>query len=240
MSAAIPSCRVVAVALCAALAFGAPATPPRRRGGRRDRPDPRAVQGCSTVRRVIEVSGKMKLDERSAKRFWPIYQSYLMDIVVMRDRQLDSLGEYARQLDARSTDEPTARASLKRSLELEQAEAGCTGATLSQNGRVSDTEPARRIMFADEFALALVVPCRALQRGGALRFVTRGSLSGEHPRRPLRRAAWPWLARCLLRPRGRTADGRCLDRPAAHRPQARPRDAEPVGARVRAPAQTPD
>ena len=58
---------------------------------------------------MIEVSGKMKLDERSAKRFWPIYQSYLMDIVVMRDRQLDNLGEYARRLNAGWIDDPPAQ-----------------------------------------------------------------------------------------------------------------------------------
>ena len=90
MSAAIPSCRVVAVALCAALAFGAPAhaaTPEEDAAIGLIREQFKDVD----LRRVIEVSGKMKLDERSAKRFWPIYQSYLMDIVVMRDRQLDNL-----------------------------------------------------------------------------------------------------------------------------------------------------
>ena len=120
MSAAIPSCRVVAVALCAALAFGAPAhaaTPEEDAAIGLIREQFKDVD----LRRVIEVSGKMKLDERSAKRFWPIYQSYLMDIVVMRDRQLDNLGEYARRLNAGWIDDPTARASLKRSLELEQA-----------------------------------------------------------------------------------------------------------------------
>lgn len=67
------------------------------------------------LRRVIEVSGKMKLDEHTSKRVWPIYQSYLMDIVVMRDRQLGNLSEYARQLNAGWIDESTARASLARS-----------------------------------------------------------------------------------------------------------------------------
>lgn len=67
------------------------------------------------LRRVIEVSGKMKLDEHTSKRFWPIYPSYLMDIVVMRDRQLRNLREYVRQLHAGWIDDPTARASLARS-----------------------------------------------------------------------------------------------------------------------------
>ena len=69
----------------------------------------------------------MKLDEQGAKRFWPIYRAYLAEIVALRDRQLDTLAEYARQLDAGWIDDPTARTSLARSLALEQA--GWTPAT---------------------------------------------------------------------------------------------------------------
>jgi len=97
---------VAAIVLCAGLALGAHAATPEEDAAigliREQFKD-------VDLRRVIEVSGKMKLDERSAKRFWPIYQSYLMDIVVMRDRQLDNLGEYARRLNAGWIDDPPAQ-----------------------------------------------------------------------------------------------------------------------------------
>lgn len=104
--------------LCAALAFGAQARTP----------DEDATLGLIReqfkdvdLRRVIEVSGSMKLDESSAKRFWPIYRAYLVEIVALRDRQLGTLAEYAARLNAGWIDDPTARASLARSLALEQA-----------------------------------------------------------------------------------------------------------------------
>lgn len=104
--------------LCAGLAFGAHA----------GTPEEDATLGLIReqfkdvdLRRVIAVSGSMNLDERSAKRFWPIYRAYLVEIVALRDRQLDTLAEYANQLNAGWIDDPTARASLARSLALEQA-----------------------------------------------------------------------------------------------------------------------
>lgn len=104
--------------LCAGLAFGAQA----------GTPDEDATLSLIReqfndvdLRRVIAVSSNMKLDERSAKRFWPIYRAYLMEIVALRDRQLDTLAEYAKQLNTGGIDGPTARVSLARSLALEQA-----------------------------------------------------------------------------------------------------------------------
>lgn len=104
--------------LCAGLAFGAQAgTPEEELTLGLIREQFKDVD----VRRVIEVSGSMKLDERSATRFWPIYRAYLVEIVALRDRQLDTLAEYARQLNAGGIDDPSARVSLARSLALERA-----------------------------------------------------------------------------------------------------------------------
>ena len=162
MSAAIPSCRVVAVALCAALAFGAPAhaaTPEEADAIGLIREQFKDVD----LRRVIEVSGKMKLDERSAKRFWPIYQSYLMDIVVMRDRQLDNLGEYARRLNAGWIDDPTARASLARSLELERARLDARQRMIGRAGEVlSPTQVLR--LYQLELSMDVALRNRLLEQ----------------------------------------------------------------------------
>ena len=153
---------LAAVALWAALAFSDPAhaaTPEEDAAIGLIREQFKDVD----LRRVIEVSGKMKLDERSAKRFWPIYQSYLMDIVVMRDRQLDNLGEYARRLNAGWIDDPTARASLKRSLELEQAKLDARQRMIRKAGEVlSPTQTLR--LYQIELAMDAAIRSRLLEQ----------------------------------------------------------------------------
>jgi hypothetical protein len=115
------------------------------------------------LQRVIEVSSKMKLDEHSAKRFWPIYQSYLLDIVVMRDRQLGNLGEFARQLNAGWIDDPTARASLARSLELEQAKLDARQRMIRKAGEVlSPTQTLR--LYQIELAMDAAIRSRLLEQ----------------------------------------------------------------------------
>lgn len=144
MRGAMPFRRLAAGALCAALAFGAAAhaaTPEEDAAIGLIRQQFKDVD----LRRVIEVSGKMKLDEHSAKRFWPIYQSYLLEIVVMRDRQLGNLGEFARQLNAGWIDDPTARASLARSLELEQARLEARQRMIRRAGEVLSPTQALRL-----------------------------------------------------------------------------------------------
>lgn len=162
MNAAIPFRRLVAAALFAAVALGTPvhaATPEEDAAIGLIREQFKDVD----LRRVIEVSGKMKLDERSAKRFWPIYQSYLMDIVVMRDRQLDNLAEYARQLNAGWIDDPTARASLARSLELEQAKLDARQRMIRKAGEVlSPTQTLR--LYQIELAMDAAIRSRLLEQ----------------------------------------------------------------------------
>jgi len=162
MNAATPFRSFATVALCAALALGAPAhavTPEEDAAMSLIREQFKDVD----LRRVIEVSGKMKLDERSAKRFWPIYQSYLMDIVVMRDRQLDNLGEYARQLNAGWIDDPTARASLARSLELEQAKLDARQRMIRKAGEVLSPTQALRL-YQIELAMDAALRSRLLEQ----------------------------------------------------------------------------
>ena len=162
MNAAIPFRRLVAAALFAAVALGTPvhaATPEEDAAIGLIREQFKDVD----LRRVIEVSGKMKLDERSAKRFCPIYQYYLMDIVVMRDRQLDNLAEYARQLNAGWIDDPTARASLARSLELEQAKLDARQRMIRKAGEVlSPTQTLR--LYQIELAMDAAIRSRLLEQ----------------------------------------------------------------------------
>lgn len=133
---------VAAIVLCAGLALGAHAATTEEDAAigliREQFKD-------VDLQRVIEVSGKMKLDEHRAKRFWPIYQSYLLEIVVMRDRQLGNLGEFARQLNAGWIDDPTALASLARSLELEQARLEARQRMIRRAGEVLSPTQALRL-----------------------------------------------------------------------------------------------
>lgn len=153
---------LAAVALCAAVALGTPAhatTPEEDAAISVIREQFKDVD----LRRVIEVSGKMKLDEHSAKRFWPIYQSYLMDIVVMRDRQLGNLSEFARQLNAGWIDDPTARASLARSLELEQARLEARQRMIRKAGEVLSPTQALRL-YQIELTMDIAIRNRLLEQ----------------------------------------------------------------------------
>ena len=88
------------------------------------------------LRRILEVSGKMNLDERISKHFWPIYRGYLMEVAALRDRQLSNLAEYAKQLNAGRVDDIGARTSLERSLALEQARLDARQGMIRKAGEV--------------------------------------------------------------------------------------------------------
>lgn len=115
------------------------------------------------LRRVIEVSASMKLDEQGAKRFWPIYRAYLAEIVALRDRQLDTLAEYARQLDAGWIDDPTARTSLARSLALEQARVDARQHMIRKAGEVITPIQALRL-YQLELAMDASMRSRLLEQ----------------------------------------------------------------------------
>ena len=115
------------------------------------------------LRRVIEVSASMKLDEQGAKRFWPIYRAYLAEIVALRDRQLDTLAEYARQLDAGWIDDPTARTSLARSLALEQARVDARHHMIRKAGEVITPIQTLRL-YQLELAMDASIGSRVLQQ----------------------------------------------------------------------------
>lgn len=151
---------VAAFVLCAGLTLGAHAATPEE--------DAaidliRAQFEDVDLRRVIEVSGKMKLDEHSARRFWPIYRSYLLDIVEMRNSQLANLGEFARQLNAGWIDDPTARASLARSLELERARLDARQRMIGRAGEVlSPTQVLR--LYQLELSMDVALRNRLLEQ----------------------------------------------------------------------------
>lgn len=115
------------------------------------------------LRRVIEVSGSMKLDESSAKRFWPIYRAYLVELVALRDRQLDTLAEYAEQLNAGWIDDPTARTSLARSLALEQARVDARQHMIRRAGEVITPIQALRL-YQLELAMDVSLRGRVLEQ----------------------------------------------------------------------------
>ncbi len=148
------------VVLCAGLALGAQA----------GTPEEDATLGLIRdqfkdvdLRRVIQVSGAMKLDEHSAKRFWPIYRAYLLEVVALRDRQLETLAEYARQLNAGWIDDLTARTSLERSLALEQARVGARHHMIRRAGEVITPIQALRLHQL-ELAMDASMSSRALQQ----------------------------------------------------------------------------
>ena len=115
------------------------------------------------LRRVIEVSGSMKLDDTSAKRFWPIYRAYLVEIVALRDRQLDMLAEYAGHLNAGWIDDPTARASLARSLALEQARVDARQNMIRRAGEVISPIQTLRL-YQLELAMDVSLRSRMLEQ----------------------------------------------------------------------------
>ncbi|ACR01320.1 hypothetical protein [Thauera aminoaromatica] len=148
------------VVLCAGLALGAHA----------GTPEEDATLGLIReqfqdvdLRRVIEVSASMKLDEQGAKRFWPIYRAYLAEIVALRDRQIDTLAEYARQLDAGWIDDPTARTSLARSLALEQARVDARHHMIRKAGEVITPIQTLRL-YQLELAMDASIGSRVLQQ----------------------------------------------------------------------------
>jgi len=148
------------VTLCAGLALGAQA----------GTPEEDATLGLIReqfqdvdLRRVIEVSGSMKLDEQSAKRFWPIYRAYLVEIIALRDRQLATLAEYASQLNAGWIDDPTARASLARSLALEQARVDARQHMIRKAGEVITPIQALRL-YQLELAMDASMRSRLLEQ----------------------------------------------------------------------------
>lgn len=148
------------VVLCVGLSFGAQA----------GTPEEDATLGLIReqfkdvdLRRVIEVSGSMKLDESSAKRFWPIYRAYLVELVALRDRQLDTLAEYAEQLNGGWIDDPTARTSLARSLALEQARVDARQHMIRRAGEVITPIQALRL-YQLELAMDVSLRSRVLEQ----------------------------------------------------------------------------